>query len=988
MAAILPGANCVLCDKVGRRNAVKIVCASCGLFFHKTCLVKSQQWTDKELNIFRREKNYMCWACSVPAFNDSFWSIPETPRVPTQTPAAGRRRGKKNAVSVVCFNARSLKNRRTAATIAAFFETHSADVCAVNETWLQPDVKNHEFVPREYVVLRNDRLGSRGGGALLAIRPHLQPKRLAHLEGRAEVVWAEIRVGSLRLLVGSAYRQPNADAAYNASLLHSLDLVSAEQPNYDGCLLMGDFNLNIRWQEDPPCAEDAVAKDFQSAFADMAFEQLVTEPTRTTETCEKTIDLLLCDAPALIAAVKVVPGVSDHDAILANLSLSAVQPSSGSREVIDYQRANWPALIDALTHRLQDVLQFEDVNEAWEKWKGIVEECTEQHVPKKRIGGGKKSGLLPWIDSGLKKLISVRDQLFARWRETKGQGARDDYVSARRSTQAALRTAKDNWMWRLGQGEGGSKFFWNYINSRATVPNDAASFDDGRVTLTDPKEIANKFSEIFQGNFSRADNIFPYVRRNAATSSPSDTSILSELVCTPADVHVLLRQTKTNKAPGPDSVPASLLKNAATGLCVSLAHIFNLSLAQGLPTDWKTAYVVAIHKDGNKRDMRNYRPISITSLVGKTLERFVRDRASDFFENRGVIPSSQHGFRKKRSCITLLTGAIDSWTAKLDEQRGAHIHCIFLDWSKAFDKVPHSRLLSKLEHYGIKGNLLKWFESFLVGRTQYVNFNGECSEVTEVPSGVVQGSVIGPLMYCVFSADMEVPPDTDMDTYADDATASRVVETQEDADALQRTLDCVKIWSDNNGMELNALKCKVMDITRAQQPLYFLYTIDGVPLEYVDRQRLLGVHLSSDLRWSVHTDTVRAKSAQVLSFAARNLQGCSPRIKRMAYLSLVKPIWSFGLPAWHPSNEADAKKLESVQKRALHFIHGRNLPLVSDQKIMPVAMHLQHTDVTFFKRCISGAIDFDARAQITEGRAHRSDSGSHHPRLQPPPGLE
>jgi hypothetical protein len=135
-------------------------------------------------------------------------------------------------------------------------------VCEVNETWLQPDVKNHEFVPREYVVLRNDRLGSRGGSALLAIRPHLQPKRLAHLEGRAEVVWAEIRVGSLRLLVGSAYRQPNSDAAYNASLLHSLDLVSAEQPNYDGCLLMGGFNLKIRWQEDPPCAEDTVAKDF------------------------------------------------------------------------------------------------------------------------------------------------------------------------------------------------------------------------------------------------------------------------------------------------------------------------------------------------------------------------------------------------------------------------------------------------------------------------------------------------------------------------------------------------------------------------------------------------------------------------------------------------------------------------------------------------------------------------------------------------------
>jgi hypothetical protein len=113
-----------VCDKAGRRNAVKIVCASCGLYFHRTCLVKSQQWTDKELNAFRRDKNYLCWACSVHSFNDSFWSIFETPRAPTPTPAARHHRGKKNAVSLVCFNVRSLKNRRT------LFSRRTRQMCA------------------------------------------------------------------------------------------------------------------------------------------------------------------------------------------------------------------------------------------------------------------------------------------------------------------------------------------------------------------------------------------------------------------------------------------------------------------------------------------------------------------------------------------------------------------------------------------------------------------------------------------------------------------------------------------------------------------------------------------------------------------------------------------------------------------------------------------------------------------------------------------
>jgi len=195
----------------------------------------------------------------------------------------------------------------------------------------------------------------------------------------------------------------------------------------------------------------------------------------------------------------------------------------------------------------------------------------------------------------------------------------------------------------------------------------------------------------------------------------------------------------------------------------------------------------------------------------------------------------------------------------------------------------------------------------------------------------------------------------------------------------------MQIWCDNNGMVLNARKCKVMDITRARRPLFFEYSINGAALEYVHRQRLLGVHLSSDLRWEVHTDTVRAKAAQTLSFAARNLQGCTPRVKRMAYQSLVKPIMTFGLPAWHPTTAENTNKLEGLQKRALHFIHGRQLPPVNEQVVMPMAMHLQYTDLVFFKRCTSGATDFDARrasfrAECCAATMTRTHGSSRHTR--------
>ncbi|CAB3388004.1 Hypothetical predicted protein [Cloeon dipterum] len=186
-------------------------------------------------------------------------------------------------------------------------------------------------------------------------------------------------------------------------------------------------------------------------------------------------------------------------------------------------------------------------------------------------------------------------------------------------------------------------------------------------------------------------------------------------------------------------------------------------------------------------------------------------------------------------------------------------------------------------------------------------------------------------------------------------------------------------------MQLNQRKSYVMDLTRARAPLYFEYAVDGEPLQYVDKQRLLGVQISSDLRWNVQTDAARAKAARVLGFAARNLRGCTQRVKRVAYLSLVKPILTYGLPAWHPTTQANINKMERVQKRALRFIHGRRPPPPQEANIMPMNMHLAYTDLNFFKRCEGGAIDFNNRARITVRRQLRGDANNRHQRLQPPP---
>ncbi|CAB3381625.1 Hypothetical predicted protein [Cloeon dipterum] len=841
-----------------------------------------------------------------------------------------------------------MKNRKTVADNFALFEHHDADICAVNETWLAPEIKNHEFVPREYVVLRKDRLGGRraAGGVLLAIRPHLQPRRLQHLEGDAEVVWASVRAGRLLLLVGSAYRRPNADQEYNSALLRSLECAARQQHNYDGVLLMGDFNLDIKWDIEPPVVGVQPAEAFIDAFAEMSFAQFVKTATRTTNTSAKIIDLLLCDVPALVVEAHVVPGTSDHEAVVAKLAVSVQKPISAPTRVPNFQRANWPLLSQVLEQRLDCVSREEGVITAWEMWKKILFDTVEEFVPTKKVGGRRKKKH-PWMTKALKQLVSIRDELFGEWRSAGTDEKRQVYLNARRSTRAAIRAARDEWLWRLGLGKSHSKELWRYINSKAKVPFEASIFEiDGR-TVTSAQEIAEKFSEVFQSNFARAQT-FPYVRRNAHATST--TAQFRGLQLAPAHVQFLLQRIKT-AAPGCDGITAPLLKNCAASLSSSLCHIFQRSISSGeIPVDWKTAAVTPLYKDGSKEDVQNYRPISVTSLVGKVMERILRDQLTEFLEAKDIFPASQHGFRARRSCTTLLTGLFDAWTAILDERSGSHVHAILLDLSKAFDRVPHGRLLSKLQHYGVGGDVLRWLECFLTGRTQHVKYGGVCSAPVEVLSGVVQGSVLGPLLFNVFIADLPKDISSGFEQYADDTTLWRVVTTPEDADALQNDLDRVYIWCENNGMLLNQRKSYAMDITRARAPLYFEYTVNGAPIEYVNKQRLLGVQISSDLRWDVQTDAVRAKAARVLSFAARNLRGCTQRVKRVAYLSLIKPILTFGLPAWHPTTQANTTKLERVQRRALRFIHGRRPPPPQEAKIMPIQMHLDYTDLNFFKK--------------------------------------
>ena len=270
---------------------------------------------------------------------------------------------------------------------------------------------------------------------------------------------------------------------------------------------------------------------------------------------------------------------------------------------------------------------------------------------------------------------------------------------------------------------------------------------------------------------------------------------------------------RTDKSPGADSISARVLKELKDEIAYPLTQIMKCSLASGVvPVDWKVAHVTPIHKKGIRSHASNYRPISLTCQVCKIFESIVRDAVVKHLETNKLVTGTQHGFRKGGSCLSNLLQFLDHETGCID--KGECIDVVYLDFAKAFDKVPHSRLMEKLRQHGIGGKVLDLLRAWLSGRSQRVYVNGYYSTWKSVTSGVPQGSVLGPILFLIFINDLESVTTNLLFKFADDTKLIRKVGNSEDRDLLQHDLQQLVHWSDIWQLPFNFSKCQVMHLGR------------------------------------------------------------------------------------------------------------------------------------------------------------------------------
>ncbi|KAF2362684.1 Cadherin [Trinorchestia longiramus] len=320
--------------------------------------------------------------------------------------------------------------------------------------------------------------------------------------------------------------------------------------------------------------------------------------------------------------------------------------------------------------------------------------------------------------------------------------------------------------------------------------------------------------------------------------------ILSDGVFTVEEVEKQLSILNPYNSTGPDGLGPRILKETAEVISEPLTNILNRSFETGIvPEDWKRANVNPGFKKGNKKIPKNYRPISLTSVIRKTIERLLKVRIAKHLNDQNLFTDTQYRLREKLSCLINLFDFFGEVNRIYDRRKAVDL--VYLDFQKAFDKVPYERHMDKVEAHGVRGNFSRWIRNWLTGRTQRVMFHDQASDSTLGTSGVPQGSVLAPLLF-IYINDLDVEIIRKINKFADDTKLCHKAFTERDKVTIESDFNRLLQWTETWKMSFNIHKCSIIHVSTKNW--HFQHMMYNVPIEIVQQQRDLGVILTENIK--------------------------------------------------------------------------------------------------------------------------------------------
>ena len=850
--------------------------------------------------------------------------------------------------------------------LKVFISQQSPHILGISETKIELEETEQEtkitsetlYIPG-YTLIRRDLDRSVPLHTGIAVYIHnsiiKHVKRRIDLEtGPIECIWLEFKKGQGHVeIIGNIYRNPKSDPSFWIdNFINLMDVIDANNKNVT---ILGDFNLDLTR------SQTSWNLKWTTTTALFNLMQLVKECTRITPTSSTLIDHIYTNNTNMIRDVEVIGfGRSDHKSILCTLSYKISKPKKDGHTSVEYRCLKHfvesDFFLDLHNAPFHLVYNINDASLSLDHFLNVFYTIVDRHAPlrQQRV---KHQTLPPWMTQEIIDAMAQRDFI------EKHKGRNDqDYKKQRNKVSAMQEKAKENYFNSLIEKDKSITTLWRAMNE---ILDKGKQSTRQSVTQITPEMFNDHFlslanilaSEAEPRNVDSSNEMFDKLSHFCNNRLKTETNFSIPPI-TVYEVGKFIEGLSNRKAMGPEKIPVHLLKLALPYIVEPLTYVYNLCIKQNIyPSSLKIAKVVPLPKSKDRSDPNNYRPISLLPILNKPLEKHVQKHLLSYMESNALFHKFQSGFRKNHSCHTSLTALVDNWLLAINN--GELTGAVFLDFKKAFDLVNHSVLLEKLHIYLRNNNSLDFFTSYLKGRHQFVSLNCKSSSIGSLTHGVPQGSILGPILFCIFINDLPLNLEGDnvrCDLFADDSTIHAKGKSIEDVEILlQGSLNKVDKWCNANQMILNSNKTKSMVITTRQKhqlkQLSLLLSVNSSNIEQVREHRVLGVILDQEMKWEAHINSLCKRLSRNLYLLSKLSLYANRDALLMFYNAHIMSHINYASSVWDGAGELHLKKVDSLHRRAAKII-GRGLQLSTEDKQKQLKM-LPLKKQLFFNKAVT-----------------------------------
>lgn len=818
---------------------------------------------------------------------------------------AALRKTELDVINICHFNAGSIFPKIDG--IRDIFAQVNVDVLIFSETWFKTSHSNNCIEIPGYKVYRNDRFGRRGGGVAVFVKEYIRVKIVSISSNiGTEYLFLELIFPESKLLVAAIYKAPDVD---EISLLN--DALTDVICRYDDVVIVGDINENIlssfsNRRNCPKCVGGTCSIcRFLDVIDSHGLASVGQFPTNFVPDRRPTlIDLVLSNNIHKFAKFGQVSSChSTHDILYCSYIFKTGNKHTQKSYARDFNSINMDQLFrDTANYPWNAVYDATSSDEIVTHFQNGIIDLMDIHAPYKIRHKRSINETKPWFTDQIRRDILERDIAYIQFRRTRSDNDLASFRHLRNRATQSIRRGKAAYFAPRLNSQMNTKQLWQNLRNLGMISssNISPSF-----TANDYVEYLSEFP-VLTPNSSNS-----LLHRNIAHRfSFSNTNI--------EDVYKAIMDIRSN-AVGLDGIPIRFVKMILPILLPVVTYVFNFILTTSVyPSSWKSGKVMPVHKKTRSYELKDFRPVTILPALSKAFERIMKTQIISHLNLNRLYDQYQSGFRAGYSTTTALLKVTEDIRSSLD--KGQVTVMVLLDFSRAFDTVDCNRLCEKLDKFfGFDSTAISLIRSYLVNRSHYVVIAGAMSNSHPVLSGVPQGTVLGPILFTLFTSDLRCCiNNSNFHCYADDTQlyiSGNRSDCRSIVNQLNDDLRLICTWAADNAISLNPSKSKAIVFSRRESIDFPPITISGITIPYSSNVKNLGLVLNNRLLWTDHVKSISARVFACLRslWLQRNITPLKTRI--MLAKSLLVPHLTYCDIVFSCSLDSQSKE---IIKRAVN----------------------------------------------------------------------